>query len=325
MNARAWRNAVGGALLACVAVSAAARAQMQTVARVSVSPSSVRLGEAATYRGYVVVEPGTPVRWLPAQNTDVLTWGPRRAVRSKGFGGSENHPHVADTVRVEVAVQAFQLGRVELPGIGVLIGPGTEAVTHHLPAASLDVLPMISPADSQSTLRPVRGPLAAPWWERVPWQWVILGLALLVAAILLVRRLRKRRGPQAAPAAPDRSPAEVALESLAALRALHLPEAGRMAEHAFRLGQILRRYLEATTPVTRPGHTTPELVRSLGQSGLSAEDLKRLSSLLRAWDMVKFARAPLGVDEAARSEQAVEAFVRRGSAAASPTPERGAA
>jgi hypothetical protein len=34
-------------------------------------------------------------------------------------------------------------------------------------------------------------------------------------------------------------------------------------------------------------------------------------SLMRVWDRVKFARAPFTIDEAGRSETAVEAFVRR--------------
>jgi hypothetical protein len=97
-----------------------------------------------------------------------------------------------------------------------------------------------------------------------------------------------------------------------------------MAEHAFRLGQILRRYLEATTRVTKPGDTTPELVRNLAAAGLPKEDQQRLTGLLRVWDRVKFARAPLTLDEAVKSEQAVESFVRRPQQVA-PEPQAGAA
>jgi hypothetical protein len=115
--------------------------------------------------------------------------------------------------------------------------------------------------------------------------------------------------PEAPPAAPD--PLAEALAALAALRAMHLPEHGRFAEHAFRLGQILRRYLEAVTAVTRPGDTSPELVAHLREAGLEADDLARLAGLLRVWDRIKFAREPFTLDEAIRAERASEAFLRR--------------
>ena len=91
----------------------------------------------------------------------------------------------------------------------------------------------------------------------------------------------------AAPVITPLEPAHAALAALAELRALDLPAHQRFAEHAFRLGQILRRYLEAPWPMTRPGDTTPELVRHLEAEGLSSEDVRRLAGLLRVWDRVK--------------------------------------
>jgi len=61
----------------------------------------------------------------------------------------------------------------------------------------------------------------------------------------------------------------------------------------------------------RPGDTSGELVSRLRQSRLSNEDVNRLEGLLGLWDRVKFARAPLGVEEAVRCEAAVESLVRR--------------
>ena len=298
-----------GALL--LASRAEAVTQIQSAARVTVFPPVVRLGERATYRGTIVVDPGVRAQWLPPDTSEALTWGPRRAWRHPAYAGGGANRASADTIGVEIPVQAFQLGRNALPGLEVMVGSGANIATYRLPTSQLFVLPMISPADSQSTLKPVRGPLAAPWWERVPWVWVMGGLLLVALVVWLVRRLRRKRPAQEAAPEPSRSASELALIALAALRAEGLPEKGRMAEHAFRLGQILRRYLEATTRVTMPGHTTPELVRSLSAAGLPAEDQKRLTGLLRVWDRVKFARAPLTLEEAVKSEQAVESFVRR--------------
>ncbi|HEV2104133.1 MAG TPA: DUF4129 domain-containing protein, partial [Candidatus Eisenbacteria bacterium] len=124
--------------------------------------------------------------------------------------------------------------------------------------------------------------------------------------------------PAPRPAAPPRrlDPATAALEALAALRAERLPEQGRVGEPALGLTRILRRFLEATVGTPRPGDTSGELVARLRDAHVPAEDLDRLEGLLGLWDRVKFARAPLTVEEAGRSEQAVEGVVRRAQAAA---------
>ena len=320
MRSRAW--AWLSALLLAPG-TALAVTQVTSNARVTISPPAVRLGERALYRATLVVDPGVKAQWLPPDTSSALTWGPRRAWRHPRFAGSTDHSAQADTIGVEIPVQAFQLGPIALPGLEILVGSGDRAATYRMPSSMITVLPMISPADSQATLKPIHGPLAAPWWERVPWLWVAGALLLIAALVLLIRRLRRKRPTEAKPV-PSVSPGEAALAALAELRQERLPENGRMAEHSFRLGQILRRYLEATTHTTMPGHTTPELVRSLAASGLTAEDQKRLIALLRVWDRVKFARAPLTVEEAVRSEQAVESFVRR-PVAAPAEPQAGAA
>jgi hypothetical protein len=310
---------LGALLLASWPVAAAAQAPAN--AQVTITPRAVRLGEPALYRATLVADPGVRAQWLPPDTSSALTWGPRRAWRSSAYDGA--HREVADTIGVEIPVQAFELGPIVLQGIQIVVGSGDQARNYRMPSATFTVLPMISPADSQATLKPIHGPLAAPWWERVPWAWVAGALLLIAALVLLICRLRRKR-PTAAKPVPSVGPAEAALAALAELRQERLPENGRMAEHAFRLGQILRRYLEATTQTTMPGHTTPELVRSLAGSGLTPDDQKRLIALLRVWDRVKFARAPLTIDEAVRSEQAVESFVRRPVAAAA-EPQAGAA
>jgi hypothetical protein len=300
----------------------AALAQGASNARVTVTPRAVRLGEPALYRATLVVDPGVRAQWLPPDTSSALTWGPRRAWRTLAKGSS-GPAALADTIGIEIPVQAFELGPIALPGLEILVGSGDRAVTMRMPSSMITVLPMISPADSQATLKPIHGPLAAPWWERVPWTWVAGALLLITALVLLIRRLRRRPPAETKPV-PSLSPAEAALAALAELRHERLPESGRMPEHAFRLGQILRRYLEATTRTTLPGHSTSEMVRSLAASGMTADDQQRLIALLRGWDRVKFARAPLTLEEAVRSEQAVESFVRRPLAAPA-EPQAGAA
>ena len=286
--------------------------------RATLSPPFAQLGERVLYRGWVFGSYETTVRWLPPEPDERLTWGAPRVLTRKGWKTRvpmppEGRYRIGDTVFVEIPLQAFALGKIPIPGLRIELDDGSGPRVYRLPIVTLEMVGTISPADSNADFRSVHGPLAAPWWERVPWTWVIAALlALLAVASFLWWRRHRKPGQAAAPAAiATVDPVAEGLAALAALRALHLPEEGRFAEHAFRLGQILRRYLEAVVRATRPGDTTPELVRHLAQAGLEPEDLTRLAGLLRVWDRVKFARDPFTLDEAIRAEQAVEAFLRR--------------
>jgi len=292
--------------------------------RTTVDPGVARLGERVIYRGTVVVDAAESVRFMIPKSDSLLTWGTPSVGRTRFQGASRTSgtpasPRAAiDTVWVEIPVQVFETGVFTLAGLGYLDDPNpadaTPGTIMRLPQVRLTVIPTLTPADSNSTLREVHGPLAAPWWERVPWTWVIIGLLVLAALIGLIRRLRKRK-PVVAPApvvkaASRRDPVAEALADLRALRARALPEAGEFSEHAFVLGRILRRFLEATVTITRPGDTTPELIAHLKLSEIGDSEVARLSGLLRVWDRIKFARDPFTADEAHRAEDSVEAFVQ---------------
>jgi hypothetical protein len=197
-----------------------------------------------------------------------------------------------------------------VPGLRFVDDARAPGVPRRLPVVRLTVVPVIPASDSTADLKPVRGPIAAPWWEVVPWAWVVGITALAGAIAWLLTRHRKRPVPVLAPA-PRLDPAEAALKRLQELRSRRLPEAGEYGQHALELTAILRRFLEATTTRLRPGFTTAELSRRLGDESVSADDAQVLLNLMRAWDRVKFARAPFTIDEARRSEEAVEAFLQR--------------
>ncbi len=313
------------AMLASLGIGSGETAQAQPIGtRARLRPGVARIGERVIYRGEIVVPTGTRVRWLDPEQREELTWGPRREGRKSSrwaprrYGRDARRPSTVaqsiDTAWVEVPLQAFQVGEHPLPGLRFEIpGPSgpPQVQSGRLPMVHLIVAPTLTAADSQATLRPVRGPLAAPWWERVPWRWVAAAVALLVMLVWLWRHWRRPRVSAPSLPAAARDPAAEALEALARLREQKHPEAGRFAEHAFALGQILRRFLEATIGTTRPGDTSPELLLHLRDAGLDPEDLKRLSGLLRVWDRVKFAREPMTLGEAGRAEIAVEALIRR--------------
>jgi len=309
----------GGAVAPPSTASAHATLSPAVPMRAGVSPvvPSPHLGDPLIYRGWVVVSPTVGVRWSAPDRGGDLVWGPVRTGRvpmRRPLGSGAPWP--ADSVWVEAPLSVFALGTVSVPGLGFRLEGGQGVLrAGRLPVVRVRVVPVLAAGDSNASLRPPRGPLAAPWWERVAWGVVLVAAAAIVAALWLIRRLRRRKpvAPAAVPAtaARRRDPGAEALADLASLRRRELPAAGRFAEHAFLLGRILRRYLEATVNVPRPGDTTPELIRHLQSGGFSAEDLQRLTSLLRRWDAIKFARLESDVQEAERCEEAVRDLVVR--------------
>ncbi len=281
-----------------------------------VSPRVVKLGERATYRGWVTVPAGEPVKWLPPEGGGDLTWGRLSARRKRSYTGPVYNVGEEDSVWVEASLQAFRIGDLRLPGLRIelpYVLPRSRPTVRRLPIVHLLVIPVTTAADSNAELRPLRGPLEAPWWERVPWTRVLLTLAALAAlAAVMVWLLRRARRaiPGAPPLQAPHDPIAEALAELAALRRLRLPEHGRFAEHAFHLTRILRRTLESVALPTRPGDTTSELLRRLEGMRFERGALDRLAGLLRLWDRVKFARAASSIAEAGRAEEEVETLIR---------------
>lgn len=307
-DARAVRAAPVAALASAVTDSGLAAGARLMPARVSVRPDSVRLGMPVRYQAWVLLPRETRAQWLPPDSGGAFRWGALAARRVPGAKGR-------DTLVFESALQVFATGPVSIPGPAVRLRDGRDRGIRRLPTAHLTVVASPGIADSSARLRPLRAPLEAPWWERVPWTRVLLALGLIAAAVAWWIWGRRRRGlPNASartPFAPARDPADTALEALEALRRLGLPGQGRFGEHAFQLTRIARRYLEATAGTPRPGDTTPELVSHLEAARLAPADLTRLAAVLRMWDQVKFAREASSADEARRAEQVVEDLARR--------------
>jgi len=293
--------------------------------RAALEPGVAKLGEPVLYRGQVLARSGESLQFMPPEPDSLFTWGTprvgRRAFATPGQKPGSGQVRGLDTLWIEIPLQVFEIGVFTIPGVGVVHRPNPgdpPRLLLRLPDVRLPVIPVMTAADSNARLREVHGPLAAPWWETVPWMWVILGLLIAAAIVWLVRRLRKRK-PVAAPApiakpVVRRDPVAEAQADLRALKARRLPEAGEFSEHAFVLGRILRRYLEATVAITRPGDTTPELIDHLKISSLGDGEVMRLGGLLRVWDRIKFARDPFTADEAHRAEDSVEAFIQSSSA-----------
>ena len=306
--------------LSALAVPSSVAPHERAHLQASITPSQLKLGERATYRGRVVLLAGVGVHFESPVAGGAYSWG-KPVVKRGRIEDPKSLDFGKDSVVVRIPIQIFETGIVSVPGLRLQLdrlAPSTQPVAGRLPVVRVIVAPTVTAADSAAELHPVRGPLVAPWWERIAWGLVLAAAVILAVLVFLIRWWRARkpsptpvRAPSAAPRL-RRNPAQVALAALAALRGKRLPEQGQYGEHALSLTRILREYLEATLVTPRPGDTSAELLQRLASAALPAEDVGRLEGLLGFWDRVKFARAPMGLEEARRCEDAVEALVRRG-------------
>lgn len=287
---------------------------------VSVGPSPAAIGSRLRYRGAAVVDRAVRVDYVKPRSGGAFTWSDPSIRRVPFAKQGSSQRGQRDSVLFEATLQVFDTGLVAIPGPGLRLDGvswSARALVTRLPTAHVLILPTLTAADSAAQFRPVRGPLAAPWWERISWTRVFAGVVALVALLLFIRMLRRRKpvmtpGRQVATAPrPRRDAANEALEALTALRREQLPEKGRYDQHAFELTRILRRYLEATFVAPRPGDTSAELVERLRQSRHAEDQLTRLAGLLGVWDRLKFARASSSVSESRASEAAIEDLIER--------------
>lgn len=139
-------------------------------------------------------------------------------------------------------------------------------------------------------------PAYPPQSARFPWVWAVLigALALLLVSgvtYLIWRRVRAR-GPRPAkpmPAAPAVPEDVRALESLAKLEALGLPEKGEFKKYTFACSEILKTYLGARYKFDAPESTSAELVALLrGIPEFPAARIDALEAMLGRMDVVKF-------------------------------------
>ena len=187
--------------------------------------------------------------------------------------------------------------RIALPDIAVKHNGVTGYVT--LSDRAIFVKSVL-PADStQRVPKPAR-----PAIESVPFNWLpwIIALAALAAAIGLWRLwiwYRRRRE-----AALD--PYQAAQREFERVEAMNLIAAGESERHAALMTDVMREYLARRVPEIERSHTSSEMIAAGNRIHTVASGL---GELLWRTDLIKFARAGAGADEAEQLGKNARAIV----------------
>jgi len=304
-------------LLAAGPAAAASPVRVETIVR----PDTVLVGQPVHLTWRVWLPTGSTLRF-PAQPADdsLAHWAAWKVatVPGKRAGDPQEHRLTAD-------LQSFALGPVAIPGPAIRFHvPGEADRFGRFPTTGFTVGRTVPETGPEPPLRGMKSLVAAPWWQRVPWLWVLAALLATALVVAFVRAWLLRAKPRAATLEaeePEEAPEITARRRLTALVAQRLPEAGRTYEHGSELADLLRRYAERRFESPRPGFTTRELLRHLAaRPEVRPADVERLRVILEACDLTKFARRPYDADRAHAAERDAAALIDTWSAAVAAPP-----
>ena len=192
------------------------------------------------------------------------------------------------SVRASVVIAPFEEGTYHLPDIPVLRRVDGKEDTLVFAASEMEVKTM--PVDTATFVpHDLKGQIGYPLTARdiLPWLLCGLGLAALIAAILLWRERRKTRERQA-----EAEPAHiVALRRLEHFRGEKYWAPDKQKIFYSGVTDALKAYIEARYEVDAPEMTTAELFSALERTGDLDRDLcAELRQLFERADFVKFAK-----------------------------------
>lgn len=267
------------ALLFLLATSASAQ-QVQ----VNLAPNQPAVGDRVVAVITLRAEPGA-LAADPRFPTWKSTWGEAEII--------EKAPpaKVSGIWSQRLVLAAFRTGQVPLPPVQIAVPLRDRTVQVPTPAGlSIDVRSVLPRGEKNPRPKPERAPVPLPIGERF---WWTLGAMSLVCLVLLALLLRKKTLEKT-----EAMPALGPLEELAAVL-------DRLPADAVRLHTTLslafRHYLNRALDVPAEERTTSEIHRLLLSGRLPAPLVRQAVELLRACDLVKFARLP--VDEEVSRER----------------------
>ena len=187
----------------------------------------------------------------------------------------------------KVVLAAFKTGSVPLPPVAVAIPYKTGTVTAQTPAGlALAVRSVIPPGEKDPAPRPPAPPRSLSLGRYFWWTLAALALACLGAGALLWLQRRRKGALGTAPALPP-------FEELAAEIDRLRREPSMIVLHTG-VSFALRRYLGRRLPFPAVESTPSDIQRQLLSRRMPGPLARQTVELLRACDLVKFARLEVG-------------------------------
>jgi hypothetical protein len=230
------------------------------------------------------------------------TWGEAEII-AKAEPQKISEQNGTATYQQRLTLAAFRTGTVALPSVAIAVPLRSRTIQATTPAGlSFNVQSVLPKGEKNPKPKPAKPPVSLPIGEAFWWTLAAMSLGCLLVGWLLFRQSRNRIVP--AGRRPDLSPLEELAETLDQLAR----ETSALRLHTA-LSLAFRHFLNRTLSFPAEESTTSEIHRHLLAGRLPAPLVRQAVELLRACDLVKFARQPVGED---RSRERLEAALRIG-------------
>lgn len=260
--------------------------------------------------GLRAVPAGAAVEFLTGVDRDTLTLGDPFVLRLRVHRGADDRAEIAfgedfpgpfeirhtgevETTQLEdgrvretqdLVLTAYQVGAFALPPVSVqFVDAAGDSGT--IASRPIDILVQSARAEGEADIRDVKPPIAVD--ARVPlWFWLACGgLVLAIAGMIWYAYRRRRRSKAEAPPPPVNY-----LDELDEVGRLGLVERENYRQYYSLLSSVLRRCLEAKTPVQAVERTTFEIARDLRAQAVDDPLAMAIERFLNEADRVKFAK-----------------------------------
>lgn len=209
-----------------------------------------------------------------------------------------------------ITVTSFDSGFWAIPPFTFTV----DGVTSVTEALLLEVRAV--PADSSNTIRDIKDihtlPFSMLYWVREHLAWVAGIAAAIVALVLVILYMRRRKSPVPAPMGTENElPLHArVLEALGLLEKQRLWQQGDHKAYHTRITDLLRGYIEERFRIPAMESTSDELLKELRISPLNNDQRGQLENMLRLADMVKFAKTIPSPQENEQMMAAARRFVQ---------------
>lgn len=251
--------------------------------QVNLSPHQPAVGDRV--EAVITLQVSEKLAADPRFPTWQATWGEAEIVEKA------EPQRVSDTTwRQRLVLAAFRTGQVPLSPVKIALPLRDRTLQASTPAGlSLDVRSVLPKGEKNPQPKPEKPPVPLPIGEAFWWTLAAMLLACLVLGLLLLRQWRNRGEEETATAALP------PFEELSAILDRLDGEASTFRLHTL-LSLAFRHYLARTLTFPAEERTTSEIHRLLLAGRLPAPLVRQSVELLRACDLVKFARQEVDQD-----------------------------
>ena len=250
-------------LVAIVLVATLALTSSLTVAQVvlptveqTITPEVIQIGDPVTVVITVTHDPDAEVVF--PEPLDLAPFEVLGEVRL-----SEEADEQLNRSRLELAVTAFELGVLPFPTLELEVASPTGDSVVVVTEGTAVTVESVG-RDESGELRDIKGPLAIPFEVLRLLPWLIMAAVAAFLVIWFYRRRRQRTPSEVPVGVIPQPPAHlVAWESLDALEASGLLEAGNIKTYHIRLSDIMRVYVNGRFGLDAMEMTTGEVVTGL--------------------------------------------------------------